>query len=148
MKKTILTILLYGTLILGLTGCGSSIKAKITDNNEKQIETTANELLNIYNENSAKFEKNYMDATIELEGIVEKVSSNMGGWIYDIVYLEDDWEILFSKGYYDLSNLEKGTKVHIKSKIAGKDPENHSDKIAIYGIRKNNDANVIFEIIK
>lgn len=57
--------------------------------------------MKIYQKNEEKLEKDYLGASINFIGIVEKVSSNMGGWIYDIVYLENNWEILFSKGYYD-----------------------------------------------
>ena len=156
MKKKTIVILLLIAVALGVTGCGANknektnsiIKAKVTDNTGNKLEITADELLDVYNENNAKFEKIYKDAEIELEGKVEKVSSNMGGWIYDIVYLENNWEILFSKDYYDLSNLEKGTKVRVKSKIAGKDPENNLNKMAIYGIRKSDSENVVFEIIQ
>lgn len=149
MKNKWIEMLLIFVLVLIITGCGNKgTKASIVDNEGNKVEMTAKELLDINSENSAKFEKYYKEAEIELTGTVEKVSTNMGGWIYDIVYLDDNWEIVFSKDYYDLSELEKGTKIHIISTIAGKDPEHDQDIMAIYGVRKSDKEEITFEVVK
>ena len=80
MKKSILTILLCGILIIGLTSCNSknsNSKATITDNNEDVAELSFDELENIFNSNSVKFENNYSGATIKFEGIVESISDRV-----------------------------------------------------------------------
>ena len=149
MKRKIFLCLFALVGIVTITGCGSNstTKASIVDNEGNKVEMTAKELLDINSENEKKFEKYYKGAKIELTEKVKEVSS-CSGCIYDIVYLENDWEVVFSKDYYDLADLNKGDKVHIKSTIAGKDPEHYQNIMAIYGVRKSDKEKITFEVVK
>lgn len=147
MKKKILTILLCGVLVFGLTGCGAkneendnneteskNSKATIVDNKGTTAEMSAKELYDIYNENELKFDKYYDGAKIQLTGTVEKVKENgiCGYGVYEI-NLEDDWAIcLYQEGNEDfVTELSKGTKIKANSNVGFV----HGKQIYIHGVK-------------
>lgn len=118
MKKVILIILFCGIMVLSLTGCennSSESKAIIIDNDGNTVEMTANELIEIYKQNNAKFEKNYERAKIEITDEVEKVTTNVSG--NASIELKGNWQIMLKSKSYDLSRLASGDRIHIISYI-------------------------------
>ncbi len=133
MKKKILSILLIGVMVIGLTGCNSknsNSKATITDNNGDVVELSFEELENIFESNSVKFENNYSGATIKFKGIVKSISNRIScriantgcrrinftnGWY---VYLLDDTEDNTHLNSYDFTSFDVGDTLKITSKIA------------------------------
>lgn len=77
MNKKILSILIIGILLLGLTGCGKSKTLSITivNNSGKTEELTAAELKEIINKNEVDFKENYLNKKIKLSGSVEKLKT-------------------------------------------------------------------------
>ena len=119
MKKNLSLVLLLGVLILGLTGCNSNLKAKIIDNEGKRSEMTASELVSIYTENEAKFQKYYFLASVELTSTIESidlVKSTSAAYIS----LSGNWRILADKDKIDLADLDKGTKIRVRGVIVDK----------------------------
>lgn len=116
MKKRLLNILLCGILLIGLTGCGSSVnKAIIVDNNGNSVSMSYQELLDAYNENSITFGSKYENASIDLVSYVDRVGAN--GMKVPTVYLADKWQVPLDQDNSVLTELEKGTKIHVIGKI-------------------------------
>lgn len=84
MKKQILSILLVGTLLIGLTGCGNSNgsakEAKVINTEGTEETLNAKDIYNIQQENSAKFKKYYTGAKISFDGTVESVALDKLNW--------------------------------------------------------------------
>ena len=135
MKKA-LSLLLALVLCLSLCACavqngsGSNSPATITDLSGNTVEMTAKELSDIYEENSAKFNKMYNGATITGVGTVDKVENlldtfgNTRVMIYKITMAEG-WELtVLEAGHDEVINLSKGDSIRftscIKSAWAGK----------------------------
>lgn len=132
MKKIVLSILLIGITVIGLTGCNSknsNLKATIIDNNGDVAELSFAELANIFETNSVKFENNYSGATIKFKGNVKSISESIpcrivnaecrivnftNGWY---VYLLDDTEDHNHLKAYDFTSFDVGNTLKITSKI-------------------------------
>ena len=121
MKRKILFVLMFGVLVLGLTGCGSETKAKITDNNGTTKEMTYSELKKELDENEERFEKYYHEADIVFE---DKVSSIEKSTIIYATLSTNGVRITFSGGWileltseYDVSEIRKGDVLRVQSKI-------------------------------
>lgn len=125
MKKTILTILTCSFMIFGLTGCVTfQNEAKIITNSGNNTNLTYSDLMKEYYENEDKFNKEYIGADIEVIGSVKQVrnATIIGyGSCYagtKQIILEDGWVVAFDKDAdVDLSDLKKGDKIKVNSKI-------------------------------
>lgn len=124
MKKNLLLVLLLGVLVLGLTGCGSGPKAKITNLlTGKQEEYTSSELINLSKDNEVSFKSAYSGAKIEITGKVKEISDQS---TYICVFLENNWVLHYSrpvfKGSDDIftpvaSTLNKGDTIRFVGKL-------------------------------
>lgn len=127
MKKRILSVLLITVIcITSLCACGgSSVTSTVTDNEGMVAEMTADDLLEIYHENEAKFEKKYQKAEITIRGTVKSISSDEES-IYSTpdgisssmsvytILLEEDWIItVLSEFHEEVIDLSEGDKVEI-----------------------------------
>ena len=148
MKRRLLIVLILVFVVVGIVGCGKNEdtsstkegkKAKETlvhviDNNGDSIDISLNDLIKIDSENSARFDEEYIGATIEFEAKIEKVSTNvsvdLGGCSHGIdqrdynsitfssidgvtIVLGLDWTI-----DYNLSQYNKGDKVRVVTNIS------------------------------
>lgn len=149
MKKKILSILLIVTLFIGLTGCGKSQnKAEIITNSGNSENLTYSDLMKIYQENEDKFEKEYIGADVEVTGTINQIKNaaitgygNCMAGSKQIV-LEDGWVVAFDKDAgVDLSNLNKGDKIKVNSKIYNVLPFVSPNQT---GFKEGEDYDVIF----
>ena len=121
MKKIILMI----CLLFLVTGCVGKKMSKATiTNNDGDTETlSGKELCNIYNENEAKFKKNYVGSKIIFDGTVKKVNSYFYSapdkkTIFDSIEFNEGFIVYIQHNQYELiSDLSKGDKLHIESNI-------------------------------
>lgn len=148
MKKKLL-ILICCVSLLGLVGCGKNDNnlggkskvgiATIVDNNGETKKMTAKELLDIYNNNEAKFKKYYAGAEVNLTGIISSIDESFsfikGTTVYlYVINLEDGWRIEIRKeGNEDfVADIDKGTKIQVSSNIVDK----WNNKVQVYGVKK------------
>ena len=120
----ILLTLVNFCLLLVLTSCGlRETKATIVDNQGEKIELSAKELKEVYETNEAKFERVYKGANISFEGTVKSVEADCteygSGIALDRIVFEEGWKVSLAHGTNTefLEDLEKGTKVRVKSNI-------------------------------
>lgn len=114
-------------------------------------EVSYNEVKQTLDENSASFEEKYQGKKIELTGTVESVNTNvstktLGGNFLDEdeIILKEGWHVKVPAGAYDLSDLEKGDKLYIKSKISyGAIYIYLSDYSIMYNTKKINNYTVL-----
>lgn len=116
----------------------SSSKAVVTFYNGETVEMSAQDIINIYNENQAIFEKKYLYAKIQFEGTVEQIKTKTDAMTYDHerwlhgepqVYKSNTSYMTFKEGWalsfdypqveFDLTNFKKGDKVKVTTHIIG-----------------------------
>ena len=100
MKKKILSVLLIAVICIStLCACGNSAtdtKATIVNNEGATEELSSKELYAINEENSAKFEKTYLNAQVTITGTVESVDSYRHSFFPCDMYqinLKEGWKI-------------------------------------------------------
>ena len=125
--RILLLVILWFAGILAIPS--SSVSATITDNYGNTLEKAAVNLRAENNENSAKFDDQYVGADITVSGTVHHIDHNdatlsLGGKTYRTevyrIFLEEDWEIIvISSEHPEIIDLQKGDKVRITSQIEG-----------------------------
>lgn len=133
MKKKVFYVLLV--VMLGLTGCGNKnsgntdnnnslakAEAIILNNDNVKEELTSNQLIMVYEENSAKYNSKYFTAGIEIYGTVDKVSARTyydnSTSLSDVIYLQEGWVILLEEGKYDLvKELSRNDIIYVSGEI-------------------------------
>ena len=140
-KKMVLLLSLIMVLSMSFYGCGSGndndsekvgsevnltdTKASIEDNDGAIVELSATELLEIDEENGAKFDQKYKEAKATIVGTVQSVDSvsESFGSTWKKVYklnLEEGWCItLLEEAHPEVIDLSKGDKVEVTSIIKG-----------------------------
>lgn len=118
--KKLLSIILISVLCLSLFACNrnsieTNVKATIIDNKGNTVELSFDEFLKINKENEAKFETLYKGASITVEDAVEKIDTGLLS-TYSI-HLESGWKVEVLQSTYDLSDVNKGDKIRVTSKI-------------------------------
>lgn len=103
-------------------------KAKVTTNYEIEEYLSAQDLINIYDENSANFLKNYKGAKIEFEGTIEKIQVESDVIVREDAITTKQSKIFFKEGWclvigngntnIDLTKYKKGDKVQVTTGIA------------------------------
>lgn len=103
-------------------------KAKVTTNYEIEEYLSAQDLINIYDENSANFSKNYNGAKIEFEGTIEKIQVKSDVIVRENAITTQQNKIFFKEGWclvigngntnIDLTKYKKGDKVQVTTGIA------------------------------
>lgn len=93
MKRKLLSLLLIGVMVLGLTGCEekklsyADANATLELENEK-IQITSEEIKKVYDDNIQNFKKNYFGKKITFIGTVESVKENSivfnEGWEFEL----------------------------------------------------------------
>lgn len=129
--KKLLSLIMVLMMILSLAACGGAasespdepavvIPATVIDNEGNTVEMTAEDIMKA-DDNEAYFDKVLAGAEIVVEGIVEKVETNLSlngsTTIFDTVELEEGWEIHLLHDSYDLAELAIGSKVRVSSNI-------------------------------
>ena len=129
MKKNKKLIIFLGILVLIIVAIFFSklnnvdtIATIITRNGETE-QLTKKELINIHNENEAKFDKNYLGAEISFIGTVSKVEydflEQMGSSrsSRDAIILKEGYKVYLPHDLYDMTEFSKGDKVFVCSNI-------------------------------
>ena len=129
--KKVLALIMVMVMVFSLCACGegksSAAPAKIVDNEGTEVEMTAEELIAIDDENSAKFDKYYEKAEITLTGTVKEVKSNVlvqsVGVLYDYIVLEEGWEVWMIHDSHEdvLLELSAGDTIEVSSQIYSTD---------------------------
>lgn len=137
MKKVFSFLLIVFTIIV-LTGCGNNNnKLTIINNYGEEVKITSDELEELSCSNNSKFDKYYKEAKISFDGVVLSVDTDtvecavMGCASSDVINFEGGIKIALSKGRYDLSELDKGTVLHIESTIAGNSCNSHPSHLVL-----------------
>ena len=132
MKKKLLSILLIATLLIGLTGCGSSKnevkEAYIMNNEGNEVQLSSEELMNIYDSNQAKFYKLYGGAMITFESVVESIAINTEVIVDSNHITTGQNKIVFKDGWcliigsenenFDLADYNAGDVLQVTTSIA------------------------------
>lgn len=102
-------------------------KAKVTTNYEIEEYLSAQDLINIYDENSANFLKNYTGAKIEFEGTIEKIQVKSNVIVKENsitaqqnkIFFKEGWCLVIGNGNtnIDLTKYKKGDKVQVTTGI-------------------------------
>lgn len=149
MSKKFLLIVLCGVLLLGITGCGTQEKAKITEVNGETEDLTYSELSKIYEDNPLSFNEKYIGAKITVTGKIKEIKEDESitvnhaydedGNIYEtdditwrhrpMIELEDGWQIfIFGESEYkkidsnvELSDLKVGDTIKVETQIVSID---------------------------
>lgn len=130
MKKYVIilciVLIVIGSLLLISNNKNS--EAKIIDNEVTETMMTAKDLMNLFDENEARFYKLYGGALIEFEGTVKSVSVDTQVIISDNKISSNQNKIVFEEGWcliigenneqYDLSTFNKGDKLKVVTGIA------------------------------
>ncbi|MCI5524471.1 MAG: OB-fold putative lipoprotein [Dorea sp.] len=123
MKKVLVLIMVMVMAFLLCACGGGGSPATIVDNDGNTVQMTAEELIAIYDENEANYEKKYQGAEATVEGTVEKVDASLitfgssNKQVYKI-YLQEGWEIIVLQEFHDeVVNLSKGDKIKITSTL-------------------------------
>ena len=111
-------------LVLSMCSCASNSSAIITDNEGNTAEMTCDELIDIAEGNSAKFEKYYEGASIDVTGKIEKIEAEVPmlfseEYKDDFIYFEDGWALRIDSGLYDWADVDVGTTIRVKTNIWG-----------------------------
>lgn len=180
MKKKIISILFVAIIILSFTGCSKDneninkenaleVKATVINNKNETEQLSSKEIINIIEENQAKFAKYYAGAKISFNGTVESIevrsnnclstvtsSSMMDSGInsYGLNYKYDErscYVINFKEGYklripegnlIDVADINKGDKYYVESNIFYVSNE----MVSCFGI--NDNKSIDFDITK
>lgn len=125
--KKVVSMILTLVMVLSLCACGGgstpATPATIVDNEGNTVEMTPEELIAIDNENGAKFDKYYEKAEITLTGTVKEITANVlvqsVGALYDIIELEEGWEVWVIHGSHDdvIVELSAGDTLEVSSQV-------------------------------
>lgn len=96
-------------------------KAIITDNEGTEVKMTAAEVYDVYKSNELKFKKLYEGAKITFVGTVEKIeNSNTTNYGHlDVITFEEGWILSMYHGIYNITELEVGDLLVVKTTIYG-----------------------------
>lgn len=105
------------------TGSADSTESSVVTitNSDGNVETmTTSDLVDIYNNNEAKFDMLYKNNEVTVEGVVDRVETGNDitfGYVYK-VYLVDGWELILLKSAHpEVIDLNAGDKVRIESEL-------------------------------
>lgn len=139
--KKLLSILFVVIFCLSLCACGNSANstpADIVNDDGNIVQMSVNDLIDIYNENEAKF-KSYKGNDISFVGTVKKVESDFrrtgDSFSTDTIIFEEGWEVIILVGDYNglASKLSAGDKVSVSSQIYSC----NGNKVEIVGMNGN-----------
>lgn len=125
-KKRFYALVLVLVVIIGLFGyikLQPKYEATVITPAGEVEQLTASELCTIDKDNQAKFEKVYSGSSVEVTSKVESITTNMTnsmfnfGFTLDEIDLEGGWKVLVKHGEYDLSELQVGDTLNVKSKL-------------------------------
>ena len=114
-------------MVLSFAGCGNTNnaseynKATITDNEGNVVEMTAKELCDLYDSNTAKFNKLYQRASITFTGKISSINNYSNNlYTYYSIKIDNGWELEVAE-YSELGEtiykLDVGDVVKVTSKI-------------------------------
>lgn len=147
MKKRCILILV-AVLVLSVTACGNkadnafgadttaadsqaieNLKATIVTNEGETVTMTADELIEVYDSNEAKFNKLYQYAQIEFIGTVDYLKVDTSVIVKSGTVTEHQQKIVFKEGWclvigtgntaFDLADFNTGDKLKITTSIFG-----------------------------
>ncbi len=126
MKKTI-AIFISLLLVITITGCNKKSNDTLTIKNNmgETEEKSVKELGELNCSNDQKFQKYYQEAKVSFDGKVESIRTDTVECAVlhcadsDVINFEGGVGLALAKGKYDLSEIDKGTVIHIESTIAG-----------------------------
>lgn len=138
--KRLFTLVLSAALTLSLTACGGTSggdggskedlsKATITTNEGDTVTMTAEELIEAYDSNEARFNKLYQHAKIEFTGTVDYIKVDTSVLIDGNKVTSGQQKIVFQEGWclvlgeyneeYDLADYSSGDKLKVTTGIFG-----------------------------
>ena len=105
-------------LMLRLVACGAGKPATVTLNDGTTEKVTAQELINVHDENEEKFDEKYDEADITFEGTIESIET--GDWGTILIHFKEGWKLQI-EGTIDnqkfAAGLEEGDKLRVTSQI-------------------------------
>ena len=141
--KKLFALLLTAAIVLSLVACSEGnrkgdtntavtdevLKATIITNEGDTVEMTAEELIEAYDSNEAKFKKLYEYAEIQFTGTVDYIKTNTSVLVEDGKVTSGQQKIVFIEGWclvigedntrYDLADYDPGDVVIVTTSIFG-----------------------------
>ena len=130
MMKKLLAFILAIIMLVSFAGCTIDIKqvigsknaapATVVDNDGNTVKITAQELKDIYDTNSLRFDKLYQGADITFVGTVKSIKTvRDGSFVYDRILFEEGWEVSLLAGDKEdfLLKVSAGDKIKVQSQI-------------------------------
>ena len=121
--KRLLKVLLATMMAVTLVACGggSDNKAEVVNGETGEVELLSpQDLMDICDENQARFDKYYLHSPITFVDKVESVDlrvSRNGGNSCDEIIFESGWILQLKQGKYDLSSIVKGDTYQVESEV-------------------------------
>ncbi len=129
--KRIISILLVLTIMATLSACLPSTKeepATVTDNYGNTAQYTSYQIQSVYDENEAKFEEQFVGATITVTDTIDSIEtteeyfSGVGRVKCYKITLKHSWEVLLiSSEHPEVVDLKRKDKIQVISEIDSAD---------------------------
>lgn len=182
MRKKIINLLFIAIIVMFFTGCEKKDTTKIDENNNiskatiinnegKTEQLSSSDIIDIYKENDAKFQKYYLSAKISFDGTIKSISTESYN-CYDTVnvirydngintfvgtsgssdkrkcisvYFEEGYKLFIPESnLLDVADISKGDKYHVDSNIANI----YNDSVECFGMYAENSGDFDLTEIK